>query len=145
MCTSLWGWVDEAKVSCSFCHRGAQLTLAYSWKRPAVLAAGKGRGGECCYFFCSLTFFHFPLSSLLLSFICYTISSISFSLSLRESTQNDPQWSTCLKTLSQSVIMYFFKNAYVVGTLLNCFDLVEAIQMNTNNICFYKRNQINIA
>ena len=30
---------------CSFCHLGAQLILAYSWARPAVLAAGKGRGG----------------------------------------------------------------------------------------------------
>ena len=38
------GWLGEAKVSCSFCHRGAQLILAYSWARSAVLAAGKGRG-----------------------------------------------------------------------------------------------------
>ena len=41
------GWLDEAKVSCSFCHRGVQLILAYSWARPAVLAAGKDRGGDC--------------------------------------------------------------------------------------------------
>ena len=27
------------------CHRGVQLILAYSWVRPAILAAGKGRGG----------------------------------------------------------------------------------------------------
>ena len=27
------------------CHRGVQLILAYSWARPAVLGAGKGREG----------------------------------------------------------------------------------------------------
>ena len=34
----------------------------------------------------------------------------------------------------------FFIKAYVVGTHLNCPNLliVEAIQMSTNNICFYK-------
>ena len=34
--------------------------------------------GKCCYFFCSFTFCHFPLSSLFLSFISSIISSISF-------------------------------------------------------------------
>ena len=34
--------------------------------------------GECCYFFCSFTFFHFPLSFLSFSFISSTISLISF-------------------------------------------------------------------
>ena len=34
--------------------------------------------GGCCYFFCSFTLFHFPLSSLSLSFISSTISSVSF-------------------------------------------------------------------
>ena len=38
------GWLGEAKVSCSFCHQGTLLILAYSWARPAVLTAGKGRG-----------------------------------------------------------------------------------------------------
>ena len=32
----------------------------------------------------------------------------------------------------------FFIEAYVVGTHLNCLDFVEAIQMSTHNICFYK-------
>ena len=36
-----------AKVSCILRHRGVQLILAYSWERPAILVAGKGRGGEC--------------------------------------------------------------------------------------------------
>ena len=58
-------------------HRGAQLILAYSWARPAILVAGKGRGG-CFYFFCFFTFIPVPLSSLSLSFISSTISSIFF-------------------------------------------------------------------
>ena len=34
-----------AKVSCIIPHRRIQLILAYSWARPAILEAGKGRGG----------------------------------------------------------------------------------------------------
>ena len=71
------GWLGGAKVSCILCHRGVQLILANSWARPAILVAGKGRGG-CFYFFCFFTFIPVPLSSLLLSFISSTISSISF-------------------------------------------------------------------
>ena len=41
-----WGWSGVAKVSCILHHRGVQLILAYSWARPAILVAGKGRG-EC--------------------------------------------------------------------------------------------------
>ena len=51
--------------------------LPGSWARPAILLAGKGRGG-CFYFFCFFTFIPVPLSSLTLSFISSTISSISF-------------------------------------------------------------------
>ena len=68
------GWLDDENVSCTLRHRGAQLILAYSWARPAVLAAGKGRGEM---FFCFITFFHFLLSPLAISFISSTISSIS--------------------------------------------------------------------
>ena len=39
------GWLGEAKVSCILRHRGVQMIFAYSWARPAILAAGKGRGG----------------------------------------------------------------------------------------------------
>ena len=38
------GCSGVAKVSCIFHHRGVQLRLAYSWARPAILVAGKGRG-----------------------------------------------------------------------------------------------------
>ena len=53
--TDILGWLGEAKVSCSFYHWGAQLILAYSRARPAVLAAGKGRGWMLLF----LLFLHF--------------------------------------------------------------------------------------
>ena len=64
---------------------GRPTVLAYSWARPAILVAGKGRGG-CFYFFCFFTFISVPLSSLSLSFISSTISSF-FSLSLGDDTK----------------------------------------------------------
>ena len=42
---NMGGWSGVAKVSCILHHRGIQLILAYSWARPAILVAGKGRGG----------------------------------------------------------------------------------------------------
>ena len=56
------GWSGVAMVSCILRHRGVQLKFAYSWARPAILVAGKGRGGmflfllflqfhSCSYFF----------------------------------------------------------------------------------------------
>ena len=42
------GWLGETKVSCSLRHWG--VLLAYSWAMPALLVAGKGRGGGCFYF-----------------------------------------------------------------------------------------------
>ena len=36
------------------------------------------------------------------------------------------------------LFLIFFIKAHVVVTHLNCLDKVEAIQMNTNNMCFYK-------
>ena len=80
-------------MSCILRHWGVQLILAYSWSKPAVLVAGKGRGGMF-YFFCFFTFIPVPLSSLFLSFISSTISSISYPF-LWETTQNDPQGLMC--------------------------------------------------
>ena len=48
-----------------------QLRLAYSWARPAILVAGKGRAGNVFISFYS------PISTLSLSFISFTISFIS--------------------------------------------------------------------
>ena len=78
-----------SKVSCIYRHRGVKLILAYSWARPAILTAGKDRGGMFLFllfffFFCFVLFFTFipvPLSSLSLFLIS---STISFSSILRE-------------------------------------------------------------
>ena len=72
------GWLGEAKVSCILHHWGVQLILAYSWARPAILAAGvRVEGGMFLFFlflhFCSFSF----LPCLPLSFMSSTISSIS--------------------------------------------------------------------
>ena len=74
---SSWGWSGVAKVSCILRHQGIQLILAYSWARPAILIAGKIRGGDV-FISCFFTFIPVPLSSLSISFISSTISSISF-------------------------------------------------------------------
>ena len=85
-------WSGVAKVSCILRHRGVQLILAYSWARPAILVAGKGRrGGEGVggggYFLCLFTFIPVRLSS------CPSLSSpllsllSLFSLSLGDNTK----------------------------------------------------------
>ena len=63
------GWSGGAKVSCILCHLGVHLILAYSWARPVILVAGKGRGGmflfllflyfHSCSSFFPAPFFHF--------------------------------------------------------------------------------------
>ena len=83
-----------AKVLCILHHRGVQLILAYSWARPAILVAGKGRGGMFLFllflhFHSSSSFFPVPLFHLL-----YCLFYL-FSPFLWETTQNDPQGLTC--------------------------------------------------
>ena len=81
------GWSGVAKGSCTSRHRGVQLILAYSWARPAILVAGKGRRGM--FLFLLFLHFHTPiplsspssLSSLLLSLLSL------FSLSLGDDTK----------------------------------------------------------
>ena len=74
-CEENRGWCEGVMYLMS---RGVKLILAYSWARPAILVAGKGRGG-CFYFFCFFTFIPVPLSFLSLSFISSTISFLPFS------------------------------------------------------------------
>ena len=81
--STLPGWLGEAKVSCILCHCGVKLILTYSWARPAILAAGKGRGGV----FLFLLFLH-----------CHSFSFLPipiFHPFLWEMTQNDPQGLMC--------------------------------------------------
>ena len=81
-----WWWSGGAKVSCILRHQGVQLILAYSWAMPAILVAGKGRGG-CFYFF-----FFFTFIPVFLSYLCLSSSLLLsllslFSLSLGDGTK----------------------------------------------------------
>ena len=81
----LEGWLGVVKVSCILCHKGVQLMFAYSWARPAILVAGKGRGGMFlfCFFTCIPVLF-LPYPSLLSP----VLSLLSlFSLSLGDDTK----------------------------------------------------------
>ena len=73
---------------------GLQLRLAYSWARPAILAAGKGRVGM----FLFLLFLHChsfsSFSPVPLFHLLYYLFYFS-SPFLWETTQNDPQELTC--------------------------------------------------
>ena len=103
---SMWGYIvfafplvrsfvgGGAKVSCILCHRGVQLILAYSWARPAILVAGKGRGGM----FLFLLFLHFHSCSSFFPVPLFHLFDYLFYHSspfLWETTQNDPQGLTC--------------------------------------------------
>ena len=72
-----------ARVSGIFRHQGIQLILAYSWVRPAILVAGKGRG----WFISSVS----SLSFLFLFLPCLFPSLLSllslFFLSLGDDTE----------------------------------------------------------
>ena len=84
------GLSGGAKVLCILHHRGVQLILAYSWARPAILVAGKGRGGM----FLFLLFLHFHSCSSFFPvplFHPFYYLFYLFSPFLLEMTQNDPQ------------------------------------------------------
>ena len=78
----------------SYVTGASNLILAYSWTRPAILVAGKGRGGM----FLFLLFLHYhPCSSFFsvpLFHLLYYLFYI-FSPFLWETTQNDPQGLMC--------------------------------------------------
>ena len=79
------GWMVRKCVSCL---RGVQLILAYSWARPAILVAGKGRDGIFLFllflqFHSCSSFFPVPL---FLRYLFYCLLSL-FSLSLGDNTK----------------------------------------------------------
>ena len=100
------GWLGEAKVSCILSHRGFQLILAYSWARPAILVAGKGRGGM----FLFLLFLHFYSCSFFLP--CPSLSSPLLSL-FYLSLGDDTKWPTRVDvSLNPNTINMFSKKEF---------------------------------
>ena len=89
--------IQEGQLSVFGSHWGVQLTLSYSWTRPAILVAGKGRWGM--FLFLLFLYFHFCSSFFpvtLFHLLCYLF--YLFSPFLWEMTQNDPQGLTCRET-----------------------------------------------
>ena len=90
------GWLGVVMRSCILHYRGIQLILAYSWAKPAILVAGKGRVGMFLFllflhFYSCASFFPVPLFHLLY-YLFYHFSSF-----LWKTTQNDPQGLPCRK------------------------------------------------
>ena len=111
------GWKGVAKVSCILHHWGIQLILAYTWARPAILIAGKGRWGMILF----LLFLHFhscSLSFLSLSFISSTISFLPFSERRHKMTHKG--WRIVKPQHNQSLplIQHYFRhiNRYHIRT-----------------------------
>ena len=111
--------LGEAKVSCILRHLGVKLILAYSWARPAVLAAGKGRGGM----FLFLLFLHFHSFSFLpcpsLSSPILSLLSI-FSLTLGDDTEWPTRVDVSLNpnSINQSFFLSF--NVALFVSLIQC-------------------------
>ena len=125
--SQLGGWSGGAKVSCTSRHWGVQLILAYSWARPAILVAGKGRRGM----FLFLLFLHFHSCSSffpVLSFISSTISSISFlPFSGRRHKMTHKGWRVVKPQHNQSLAIhtfffskYCFTSIYFIKCLFGC-------------------------
>ena len=131
-------------MSCILRHRGVQLIFAYSWARPAILAAGKSRGG-CLYFFCFFTFIHYPLSPLSLSFISSTISSFSLlpfsgrrhKLTLKGWRVVKPQHKSSFSSVPLFNLLYYF-------FYLSSPFLWETTQNDQQGLAYPQHNQSNI-
>ena len=116
-----WGWSGGVKMLCILHYLTVQLILAYSWARPAILVAGKGRGGM--FLFLLFPHFHscscfFPVPRFHL--LCYlSISFLPFSGRWHEMTHKDrsvvkPQhvfWEK-IRKIFQSVVCWKFYLAY---------------------------------
>ena len=68
-----------------FLALGIQLILAYSWARPAILVAGKGRGGMLIF----LLFLHFHSFSSFSPVSLFHLLYYLFSISLGDDTRVD--------------------------------------------------------
>ena len=103
--------LDPQHILCILRHRGLQLMLAYSLARPAVLVAGKGRGGK----FLFLLFLHFHSCSSFFSVPLFHLLFYLFSPFLWEMTQNDPQGLTCHSCRNKKNIdIFVLKNEHLI-------------------------------
>ena len=108
------GWLGEAKVLCILSQWGVQPILAYSWARPAILAAGKSRGGM----FLFLLFLHFHSFSFL---PCPSLSSPLLSLLPFSGSQHKMTHKGWRVVKSNSVNQYIVCHCCVhTFTLLQC-------------------------
>ena len=81
-------WSGGSKVSCILRHSGDPLILAYSWARPAIFVAGKGRGNVfiSSVYSLSFLFLFLPCPFHLFYYLFYLFTPF-----LCETKQNDPQ------------------------------------------------------
>ena len=101
-----YGVVEWAKVSCSFCHWGTLVILAYSWARCAALAAGKGRGWMLL-FLLFLHFLSFPsFFTIPLFHLIYYLFYL-FTLSLGDDTKWPTRVDVSLNTNTINHLFYF--------------------------------------
>ena len=120
------GMVGEAKVSCSFCHWGASLILATVGQ--GLLSLQQVRAERVyCYFFCSFTFFHVPLSSLSLSFISSTISFLPFSGRWRKMTYK-----------GRHVVKPQHNHFTTSECLKNCWQIGKAVDPAVAQACLFE-------
>ena len=99
------GWLCEAKVLCILRYWGIQLILAYSWARPAILVAGKGRGGKVFYYTPSI--WSMPKG--------YKVFVRSVSLLVRSSVR--PSVRMWFHPLTLSITKFYFEVFWLIITL----------------------------
>ena len=126
---------------CILHHWGIQLMLPYNWARPAVLAAGKGRGGKFL-FLLFFTFIHFLFSLLSLSIISSSTSLCPFSGRWHKMTHKG--WHVIKPQHNQSVsyfqirCFFFFNQKVLIFFLflhenIYCGYSLEAPQRDASN------------
>ena len=144
--TLIGAWSGGAKVLCISRHRGVQLILAYSWARPAILVAGKGRGGMFLFllflhFHSCPSFFPVPLFHLF-----YSLLSL-FSLSLGDDTKWPTRVDVSLNpnTINQDTLIgrFIFISIWRIDCILRCPNkIISSPNKDQQDIILHKQNII---